>query len=71
MTVTLVYDAGMPKYINVQLRGVERPAHVRADEVETKLDSDGDTLILLVEKNRVAKFEAGSFLGWWIQDGKD
>ena len=55
----------MPGYVFIQIRGVEKAARIRGDQV------DRETSVLRVLKNGrpVAEFKDADVQGWWLDDG--
>ena len=66
------YNFEMPKYVHIQINGVEKPARIRADKVEKREDSRGTLLYekftVMRENEIVGEFKADSIAGWWIED---
>jgi hypothetical protein len=62
LTATL-YDFEMPKIIDVQMVGIESPAHVQADKAEV----NDNRLILTLGSEKVGDFLKSSVVGWWVQ----
>ncbi len=60
----------MPKYIHLQVRGVEKPVRVEADFVEKsgRIGTSDFALLLKLKDKQVGKFRGGSVEGWWIAE---
>ena len=56
----------MPKYVYVQIQGVEAPAKIAADKVEKRMSDS--TLVVKNGDEQVGEFKLGGVQGWWIQD---
>lgn len=70
----IVYTLDMPKFVYVQVTGVEKPAKIRADKVEklgTAMDVINSKLVLKIEDQQVAEFRQSAVQGWWIEDEPD
>ena len=67
VTESTVYALSMPKYIYVQVKGVDKPLRLRGDKVEQK----GNRWSLMNGQNQVGEFAMDSVQGWWIQDEQD
>jgi len=61
----------MPKYVYVQVKGVEKAIMVKADKVERQTTT-GTTvqsiLSISLRGQLVGEFSADSVFGWWMQD---
>lgn len=66
MTISTVYDLGMAKVVNIQVKGVPRAVEIIADKVE----ASGDKLKISKGGTPVGEFNVESVEGWWIS-GKD
>jgi len=66
-TVSDVYNFEMPKYVYVQIDGVEKAARVEADTVERR-QKPQVTLILKKGDEQVGEFNGNKIVGWWVQD---
>jgi hypothetical protein len=65
------YTLAMAKFVYVQVRGVEKPAKVAADEAKEELGgaaSPPHRLKLLLGGKPVGEFKFDSIDGWWIED---
>lgn len=63
----------MPKFIYVQIEGVEKPARIEADSIarETRTQAGQQAhakLILKSDGKEVGEFNATKVIGWWLQD---
>jgi hypothetical protein len=70
ITVSTVYTFDMPKFVYVQIRGTEKPAHIKAETFE-KIEGAGGALNSLVLKKGetvIGEFRGADIQGWWIQD---
>lgn len=68
VSVSTIYALSMPKYIYLQLHGVEKPARVQADTVEKQ---GTQSLVLKQGSTQVGEFQQGMVHGWWIQDEEE
>jgi hypothetical protein len=70
ITVSTVYTFAMPKYVYVQVHGVDKAAKIEADEaVESGTKGTNDNILSLKLKGtQVGSFKATAVDGWWIQD---
>jgi hypothetical protein len=67
-TISKVYTFDMPKFVYVQVQGVEQPTKIRADKVTEQGMSNETVLILHRGTEQVGQFRASSVQGWWIED---
>jgi hypothetical protein len=65
--VSTVYALSMPKYVYVQLHGVQKPIRIQAD----KIAKSGTSMVITKDSVQVGHFESGNVQGWWIQDEED
>lgn len=72
MTVSTVYTFAMPKFVYVQVTGVEKPAKIEADKVErenvTSATAGDYKLTISRDGKPVGEFRGSKVDGWWIQD---
>jgi hypothetical protein len=54
----------MPRYIYIQIEGVEKATRVEADSFAISADK----LILKKDDQQVGEFMAAKVIGWWLQD---
>jgi len=67
-----VYTLDMPKFVYIQVQGVDKPARIRADKVEkTDIGSSSAMLMLSNGGVPVGEFSNMAVLGWWIEDEPD
>jgi hypothetical protein len=68
--VSTVYTFAMPKYVYVQVKGVEKAAKIQADSAEESggIGSVDFTLTIKSGDKQVGKFRGHAVDGWWIQD---
>jgi hypothetical protein len=64
VTVSTIYALSMPKFIYVQIKGVDKPARIRGDEMEQA----GNEWQIKLGPSQVAMFRRDDVQGWWIQD---
>jgi hypothetical protein len=65
------YTLAMAKFVCVQVRGVEKPAKVAADEVKEEMGgaaSPPHRLKLLLGGKPVGEFKFDNIDGWWTED---
>jgi hypothetical protein len=67
MEVVYGYALGMPKYVYVQLHGIEKPAKMRGDKVEVPQGAEGKYIVRLGGE-QVGEFRQVDVVGWWVQD---
>ena len=71
-TISEVYTFDMPKYVYVQVKGVEKPAKVQADKVEMEKvasNTSGDyKFVVKLGDALVGEFKGHSVDGWRIQN---
>lgn len=59
----------MPKYVYVQVHGVEQAAKIKADEAEESGKGTTDSILSIKLKGvQVGSFKSGVVDGWWIQE---
>ncbi len=63
----------MPRYVYVQIEGVEKAARVEADAVATEVRTQQGQMAsvkLILKKGDlpVGEFSIGKVIGWWLQD---
>jgi len=58
----------MAKFVYVQVRDVERPIRIFADEVEEQGAGTDAVLILQYKTEQIGKLKSSFVLGWWIAD---
>ena len=68
MTVATVYTLPMPKFVYVQLSGLQTPARIEADRVEKVNTAGQKSLILKKGDQEVGEFNGEAVQGWWLQD---
>lgn len=66
--ISKVYTFDMPKFVCVQVHGVENAAKIRADKVTEQGTGSEAVLILQKGSEKVGQFRAASVQGWWIED---
>lgn len=72
VSISTVYTLAMPRYVYIQVHGVEKPARIEADKIEKRnVESHiaGDHVLLLSLKDTpVGEFKGPIVDGWWMQD---
>jgi hypothetical protein len=66
---SILFD--MPKYVYLQVKGVEKPIRLKGDKVESEKrtgSSVSTRLIVKLDDNKIGEFEDSSVSGWWVQD---
>jgi hypothetical protein len=68
--ISTVYTFAMPKYVYVQVKGVEKAAKIEADSAEESgsVGSVAFTLTIKSGDQKVGTFKGNAVDGWWIQD---
>ena len=68
IVVSTVYNLEMPKFVYVQVHGIEKPAKILADNVTQQGVGMEALLILQNGKEKVGEFKSPAVQGWWITD---
>jgi hypothetical protein len=72
LRISDVYNFAMPRFVHVQIDGVEKSAKIEADAIERQQHTSGslvrETLILKNGDMQVGEFAASKVIGWWFQD---
>lgn len=55
------------RYLNVEIRGLQQPAHFRADKIER----DGGAYIVKLGDKQVGWVDSNQVVGWWIEGDDD
>jgi len=64
----------MPKYVNIQVRGVDKAVRIEADKVErsniagTVAGSSSYALTIKLKDTQVGEFNGNDVAGWWFED---
>ena len=71
--ISKVYTLAMPKYVRIQIRGVQESVKVLADKVEETTNQNtpiagATTITLTLNNTEVGKFNGIMVDGWWFQD---
>ena len=64
VVVTTVYALSMPKFVRIQIQGVQQALKIHADKVER----DGEHLNVTRDGQQVGRFSNTLVQGWWIED---
>jgi len=65
ITTNKMYTFGMPKYVYIQLGGVEKPARIEADKAEEQRNAQ--EVVVMKGDEIVGKFKGNAVVGWWVQ----
>ena len=71
--ISTVYTFAMPKYVYVQVHGIDKAAKIEADKVERETDQEcgvvgGHRLKLSLKGQPVGDFNGLNVDGWWFQE---
>jgi hypothetical protein len=69
--ISKVYNFAMATYIMIQVHGVDAPARIRADKVETTGSIGKTDYVLKLTKDgkEVGEFNGTVVDGWWVLEG--